>query len=404
MNWLWGVLNHQYHYNMTPKEYLSKKNFCVLPWIGVYVQPDGRVQNCAVTKNPLGNINDQPLEDILLGNTNQEIKKDMLSDVFHHGCDQCYTLEKNQKHSMDSVSNRVWYLKTLYDKDLAVFDDAKNYVPKMLDLRWKNTCNFACVYCGPDLSSLWASELNLPQKISDDPLKDSLEYIYTHLDTVNHVYLAGGEPLLIKENLVLLDKMYKINPNVSIRINTNLSILNNDIYNALKRFKNVHWTVSVDNIGEEFEYVRYGGNWATFVENLHQLRKDFDKINFNSVWFILNATGIFDYIDFVLDQGFHENSIIVNPLEYPAHWHVNNLPEETLEQIRSKIKSKLDKTNPIYSLYNSLNLMLNYTNIPHKKNINATFASLDELDKRRKLNSRAIFKDLYKEENHGKTI
>jgi hypothetical protein len=162
--------------------------------------------------------------------------------------------------------------------------------------------------------------------------------------------------------------------------------------------------VSIDNIGQEFEYVRYGGSWTKFVENLNQLRNDFDKINFNSVWFILNATGVFDCIDFILDQGFHENSIIVNPLEYPDHWHVNNLSEETLEQIRIKIKNKLDAANPIYSLYNSLNLMLNYTNRPTKKDINSTFANLDELDKRRKLDSRTIFKDLYKEENHGKTI
>lgn len=404
MRYHWDVQNQQCHCDMTPKEYLSKKNFCVLPWIGVYVQPDGRVQNCAVTKNPLGNINDQPLEDILLGHTNQDIKKDMLSDVFHHGCEQCYNLEKNQKNNMEQVSNRVWYLKTLYDKDLAVFDNSKNYVPKMLDLRWKNTCNFACVYCGPDLSSQWASELNLPQKISNSALNDSLEYIYNHLDTVNHLYLAGGEPLLIKENLVLLDKMYNINPEINIRINTNLSIINNEIYNLLKKFKNVQWTVSIDNIGEEFEYVRYGSNWTTFVKNLNQLQTDFDKINFNSVWFILNATGIFDYIDFILDQGFHENSIIINPLDYPKYWHINNLSEKTLDQIRIKIKNKLTTPNPIYSLYNSLNLMLNYTEMPHKKNITATFAHLDELDKRRGLNSRAIFKDLYKEENHGKTI
>jgi ribosomal protein S13 len=119
---------------------------------------------------------------------------------------------------------------------------------------------------------------------------------------------------------------------------------------------------------------------------------------------VLNATGIFDYIDFILDQGFHENSIIVNPLEFPRHWHVNNLSEETLQQLRVKIKNKLATTNPIYSLYNSLVLMLNYTDIPHEKNIKSTFEHLDQLDKRRGLNSREIFKDLYKEENHGKTI
>ena len=62
---------------MNPKTYLTKKSFCALPWAGVYIQPDGQVRNCAVTKETIGNINQQPLADILLGQGNQAIKKDM---------------------------------------------------------------------------------------------------------------------------------------------------------------------------------------------------------------------------------------------------------------------------------------------------------------------------------------
>ena len=60
---------------MTPKEYLTKKSFCTLPWLGVYIQPDGDVRNCAITKKTLGNINTQPLNDILHGEDNQIIKR-----------------------------------------------------------------------------------------------------------------------------------------------------------------------------------------------------------------------------------------------------------------------------------------------------------------------------------------
>jgi sulfatase maturation enzyme AslB (radical SAM superfamily) len=214
------------------------------------------------------------------------------------------------------------------------------------------------------------------------------------------VYLAGGEPLLIKENITLLNKLYELKPDIEIRINTNLSIINNTVYNLIKKFKNVHWTISVDSIGEEFEYVRYGGSWSKFVKNLHQLRQDFEKINFNSCWFVLNGSSILDCIDYLQNLGFHENTFIVNPIEDPVEWHISNLPAEVIEDIKIKIKKKLTTTNPKYSLYNSLNLMLNYTNVPFDKNIEATFTVLRGIDQRRKLDSSKIFKELY----HGKTI
>lgn len=385
---------------MTPKEYLNKKSFCVLPWLGVYLQPDGVVRNCAITRTKLGNINDQPLVDILHGEVNQGIKTDMLGDVFHRRCSHCYNLESNQKFSFDNVSNRVWYLKTVREKDLNFFDNVENFKLKMLDLRWYNTCNFACVYCGPDLSSAWASELNQPQHTDEQARKESLEYIYNNLESVEHIYLAGGEPLLIKENITLLTKMLEINPNVDVRVNTNLSILNNAIYNLLKKFKNVHWTISVDSIGQEFEYTRYGGVWDTFVKNLAQLRQDFDKINFNLVWCVLNGSSILECIDFLQSQGFHENTFIVNPLDEPKQWHVSNLDNEILDQIRIKIKNKLSTSDSKYSLYNSLTLMLNYIDAPHEKNIDLTIHDLKVIDQRRKLDSTKIFKEVY----YGKTI
>jgi len=265
----------------------------------------------------------------------------------------------------------------------------------VLDLRWHNTCNFACVYCGPDLSSQWAVELNMPQKINKDAFNQSLSYIDRNLHNVEHVYLAGGEPLLIKENISLLNKIYEINPDIEIRINTNLSIINNTIYNILKKFKNVHWTVSVDAIGKEFEYIRYGGNWEVFVKNLKQLSTDFNIINFNLVWFILNYNSIFDCIDFLLGIGFHENTFIVNPLEWPNHLNVLNLPQSKVVDLEFKIKEKLKTTNPNHALHNSLGLMLSRLAETFNKDLNGVKSLLSELDHRRNLDSRSVFPELY---------
>jgi hypothetical protein len=44
---------------------LLDKNFCVLPWTGFELEPDGGVKNCIISKDKLGNINDDPIEKIL---------------------------------------------------------------------------------------------------------------------------------------------------------------------------------------------------------------------------------------------------------------------------------------------------------------------------------------------------
>jgi radical SAM protein with 4Fe4S-binding SPASM domain len=380
---------------MTPNEFLTNRAFCVLPWTGVYIQPDGEVRNCAITQESIGNINQKSLKSILHGDLNTAIKKDMLAGIKHQRCSTCHNLESNQRNHFDQVSNRIWYIKIIKKTSLDFYDQPENHRLRVLDMRWRNTCNFACVYCGPDLSSQWAVELNMPQKIDHAALEQSLAYIDSQLHEVEHVYLAGGEPLLIKENVSLLNKIYEINPNIEIRVNTNLSIINNTIYNLLKKFKNIHWTVSVDNIGKEFEYVRYGSNWDIFVKNLQQLSAEFNTINFNLVWFVLNYSSVFECIDFLLDIRFHENTFIVNPLETPDHLNILNLPQAKIDELKKILEDRLQKSNPLYALHNSLSLMLNRLEQPFSKDLSGLKNFLAELDARRNLDSRNVFPELY---------
>ena len=60
---------------MTPKEFYLSNSICSLPWVGVYVNPDGAIKNCAISKTTLGNLHTEPLEQILTGPTNTLIKK-----------------------------------------------------------------------------------------------------------------------------------------------------------------------------------------------------------------------------------------------------------------------------------------------------------------------------------------
>jgi MoaA/NifB/PqqE/SkfB family radical SAM enzyme len=385
---------------MTPSEYFKHPALCALPWIGVFVNPDGKIKNCAISELDLGDLHNDPVEKILTGSNNVMVKQDMLAGIRHPRCNTCYSVEDSTadqaQHS--SASNRSWYKKFgIRNVNLDLYDRAENFNLRVLDLRWRNTCNFSCVYCGPDLSSQWASELKDKSfTIDEDVLRKNKKYIFENLRNITHVYLAGGEPLLIKENLELLNILKDQNPDVEIRINTNLSIVDNEIFKKLITFKNVKWTLSVDAIAAEFEYIRYPGNWNKFHHNLSYLREQEFDINFNMVWCILNSTSIFDCIDFLKNTGFHENSFIIQPLTTPVELDVRGLPDVELSRVTEKIKIEMISADPQYWLYKSLNLMYNFIDTPYSKpGMNNTFDFLSTLDNRRNLSSRDVFPMLY---------
>jgi hypothetical protein len=69
-----------------------------------------------------------------------------------------------------------------------------------------------------------------------------------------------------------------------------------------------------------------------------------------------------------------------------------------------KILSDRIADQPGYLLENSYQNMLKHLDQPFDKDLIGSFEKISIMDQRRNLDSRAIFKDLYKEENHGKTI
>ena len=229
------------------------------------------------------------------------------------GCHTCYDLEHG-KEGIDIISDRIFYIRELKKIPLDTYRP-NNFDLQTIDVRWTNLCNFACVYCSEQFSSKWADELNIKiETPADKQLSDFQEYIYRHAKNLKHVYLAGGEPLLMKENLKLLREL---NPDVNLRINTNLSKVDTGVFDAVCQFKNVHWTVSVETTEDEFEYIRFGGRWQDFLDNLTTIRKLNHKISFNMIWFLLNYNSVFECVDYLKGLGFHNNSFIIGALLNP---------------------------------------------------------------------------------------
>ena len=386
---------------MKPKDYLSNKKFCPMPWAGLMYNFDGSVKNCIRSHAPIGNIKDDSIQDILSGKMNTETQSNMLQGKPGRNCFPCYNLEKQDKTvKFDIISDRVFYLKELKGVSLETYDTVGNHDLHTIDVRWSNLCNFSCVYCSPTFSSKWASELGV--KItgpSEKQTQDFKDYVFGNAKKLKHVYMAGGEPLLIKENLELLELLKRVNPDVNLRINTNLDKVGTAVFDRLCEFKNVHWTVSVETIEQEFEYIRYGGKWQDFLDNLVVIKQLEHKISFNMLHFLLNYNSIFGCIDYFKQLGFHNNSFIVGPILRPKYLNICNLPENMLQLVKLELKKRISEC-PGYLLEEGYKNMLQYLDTPFDKDLTNSFKKLKEMDQRRNVDSSKVFKDLYNLERY----
>ena len=377
---------------------LLDKNFCVLPWTGFELEPDGKVKNCIIAKDTIGDIHKNNIESILHSTENQDIKGQMLNKQYPTSCSGCYFQEKDRATSFDSISSRLYYAKEIGTSvDNKLLDVENGFDLRHVDLRWNNKCNQACVYCSPDYSSKWAQELKVKQEFAKENVEKVKQYVFKNIKKLKNVYLAGGEPLLMNQNKEFLSLLLEHNPDVHLRVNTNLSSTKTGVFQLLCKFKNVHWTVSVESMGKEYEYIRHHGSWEEFLKNLKHIQTLDHKISFNMLFFILNYKSVFDCVDYLKSIGFHDNSFIIGPLYNPEYLDIRHLPNNIKQEVVDILEERISRNTGFY-LQNSLENCLKYlTQSNFHVNIEVVRHNIQKLDKRRNLNSREIFPKLYKE-------
>lgn len=382
---------------MDAKKLLRNKSICTLPWSGFELEPDGSVKNCIISKTKLGNINKTGIKDIIKCNKNIALKASMLKDEQPFNCAGCYLQEKHRSN-LSSISSRLYYLKELGTKiDLNYYDDVENFSLRHIDLRWTNACNQACVYCSPEYSSKWAQELGVKIKSNKEARQEVKNYVFENIAQLENVYIAGGEPMLMKENFEFLTLLKEKNPECHIRVNTNLSTTATGIFELLCWFKNVHWTVSVESIEDEYNYIRHLGNWKDFSKNLEIIKRLDHKISFNMLHFILNYMSLFKCVDYFKDIGFHDNSFIIGPLYQPDHLNLLNLPEHMITRVKKTLENRLNQS-PIGYLKNSYeNLLFYYSTTKWKKDLSSFLEKTHIQDSRRNVDFRKTFSELREE-------
>ena len=277
------------------------KRYCSAPWHGLHINPRGDVKTCcAGNADMLGNINTYTVDEILNGDKMRSIREYMQEGKLHpEYCQNCL----NGSNEIDWHNN--------INKNFDYESAPNSYLyPTIVDARWNITCNQSCNYCGPSSSSGWVAITGSTYKPETRKHTDSLfRMLEDNKHRVKEVALVGGEPLLLKENLAVLDMLKGTNCKIVVITSLNVDLENNKVFQKLKQHKNVGWSLSFDNIGKRFDYVRYGGNWEIHKKNVDTIIKLINDPNLNhsggihAVYSLYNCTRLVELKEWAASKG-----------------------------------------------------------------------------------------------------
>jgi organic radical activating enzyme len=346
--------------------------FCPLPWIHDYRSLDGQKYMCCQSHS-----SGKTLSEDFNGPERHELRQRMWSGEQIPHCGPCYKMEANNLVSARQNANQEWLVKP---GSREFFEDWKPGDPGQrmyYDLRYNSKCNLSCISCGPEFSSLWKKELNIPI------IEYKLDVVPEQVLQSKRVYFAGGEPLIIDEYTDLLTYLANNHYPGHVSINTNLTSLRSDVLDAITAMPDISLVVSVDSWGRTEEYVRYPKQWRKFLDNLAILQERDIAFNFNTVCSSISVLGWKQMADL---QHYRPKNWWLTPLEMGPQLRLENLPLALKEQAAENILSMraVYHHDTDHKFQSSVNHLLDRLNRPGQ--FNELQKYIRELDTRRKIN------------------
>jgi len=293
------------------------ETFCMLPWVHMHAFPDGRVYPCCLADywHPVGDLRKNTMREVWNQDKYKAMRVNMLADKPCKECTKCYEQEKHGAFSMRNDANRNYG--HLIGEIANTQPDGTNeeFKIRYWDVRFSNLCNFRCRSCGPIFSSNWYNDHVKLYNRKPDVLGRDMERVeyaagdedamerqmVEHVPYLEQVYFAGGEPLIMKEHYILLEKLIEAGKtDIRLQYNTNFSELrfkDKHVFEYWKHFKNISVGASLDGMGAQAELIRKGANWKQTVENRERMMIEVPHVDFyvSSTVSSMNVLHVLDF-------------------------------------------------------------------------------------------------------------
>jgi MoaA/NifB/PqqE/SkfB family radical SAM enzyme len=396
----------------------ESKTFCMYPWIHLHAWPTGQAFPCCMgdQTGEVGNCRTQTLKEIWNDTPMKQLRKDMLSETPNAACNRCYEQEQTGFFSGRKSANK--HQGHLVGRVLETNPDGSldRFEMTYLDIRFNNLCNLRCRSCGYIFSSQWHQDQ--ARLIGGDwGKKNSVllhagqhktsmwEQLIPHLDYVEQIYFAGGEPLLMEEHYNILDELDRRQRyNVRLIYNTNfteIKLKQRTVFDYWQKFDSVAVGASLDAMGARAEYIRKGTKWDEIERNRELMLEICPQVDFyiSPTLSIMNAWHIPDFHRNWVEHGYIKpQDLNVNILQDPDHYRIDIAPTAYKQALQEKFEQHLewlrpqDQLNRATAGFESAIVFMNATDNTHL--IDQFWNKTAELDAIRKENMLEVLPEL----------
>ncbi len=323
----------------------SQSPLCLAPWRSISIRPNGNVIPDGQYETPYGNINHQSLKDIFESKEIKFLQKSISNKEFPRACQSCQKKELTIGHS-----RRIFFEHKIRqftpDQEL---DENSPVDIHYLDLNLSNRCNLKCRMCSSHSSSAWVPEekqlLNLKTinfRLNKYPKLHEVDYdnVLKNFDypeyfqNLKGIALQGGEPLMAKRNIMVLEKMVEwgLASQITIDLSTNGTIISPQIRSLIEKFRQVDLYISIEAPGDLYQYIRGDNQFSIkdLEKNLIEFR-EISNLNLSfavtsCIYNILHLSSLLDWYEQVREPS--DELVMSNTVVRPEYLSFQILPRE----------------------------------------------------------------------------
>jgi MoaA/NifB/PqqE/SkfB family radical SAM enzyme len=370
---------------------MSDKFICDFPWIHLSVFPQGNCTICCVANHldednghSWNRISENETKTITVMNSNipeivncdnyKNIRLDMLAGKVPPACKGCHQIEQAGGYSKrQRETNRNLDHAALTAADGSIKTDLRH-----IELRLGNFCNLKCRSCNADSSTSWIQDyykLKDTVKLASgyDWIKKNPDFSFDWVDdesfydrltefapNLEQIHISGGEPFLVPTHFKLLEKLVQEGKtDIAIHYHTNLNYKWDKIIPALDlltKFKEVHISFSIDDVGERNTYIRSLSDWDLTINNLKLFLS-----NYKFIYRITQTVSVYNFMYVEeLEKYLADNKIRIkvslNHVQTPDYLAANILPKQVRQDKINSLHGVISQRNweDLYGHYYNL--------------------------------------------------
>lgn len=431
------------------------ESFCGEPWSQIEINTLGDYKICCLAnydkdygmsydKNGnVMNVLTHSIQDAINSETHKEHRLQLKNNIQVSRCRNCYDSEYSTKGADgwgnetlkkwgNSKRQRVINVTTKEIPEYVSYDQADKFTlpdgsvtSKVVNLgiRFGNLCNQKCIMCSPEFSSLWYDDyesiygqgtpvgfggykkynivkdehnkntLNFTKWWEQDIWWERLEEIAPDL---RHLYMTGGEPLIVPAMQEILDRLITKDyaKNIILRFDTNLSVINNKVIEKFKHFKRIDFCVSLDDVEDRYGLIRFPGNYNTVINNIKKLKDNGLDIHYlscciglSSIYSAVRVTEVAEQLG--IDTNFRF-------LEGPDWIDIRSLPKSAKLEIINFYKNLMHHSEQRTRWYKAvIKLLEKYMDYERADRIHKFVKTMDKFDEIRNTDWRTTLPDIY---------